>query len=66
MTVIAKTAISKNKALFTSKLDSNLKKKPVESCILEDSFVWRWNLDTSERRSEISGNFCWRKMEKNR
>ena len=25
---------------------------------LERSFVWCWNLDTSESRSEITGKFC--------
>ena len=64
MTAMAKAAIGKKYALFTSKLDFNLRKKIVECCIL-DSFVWCRNFDTSHSRSEISGNFCWRRMEKN-
>jgi hypothetical protein len=40
---------------FTSKLDLNLRKKLVKCYIW--SFVWCWNLDTSESRSDIPGKF---------
>jgi hypothetical protein len=43
---MAKAAFNK-KTLFTSKWDLNLRKKLVKC------FVWYWNLDTSEGRSEI-------------
>jgi len=60
----AKAALNKKNALFTSKLDLNLRTKSVVCCILEDSLVWCRDLDTSEIRPEIPGNFCWKRMEK--
>jgi hypothetical protein len=44
---MAKAALKKRKALFTSKLDLQLRKRLVKCC----------NLDTAESRSEIPGKF---------
>jgi len=52
---IAKAAFNKKKALSDNKLYLNSTKKPVKILHLERSFVWCWNLDTSESRSEIPG-----------
>jgi hypothetical protein len=41
-------------AVFTSKLDLNLRKKPVV-LHLECGFVWCCNLDTWESRSQVPG-----------
>jgi hypothetical protein len=43
--------------LFTRKFDFNLRKKTGKVLHLEYTFLWNWNLDTSERRSEIPGKF---------
>jgi len=43
---------------------SNLRTNPEKCCPLEDSFVWCCNLEISESRPKIPGNFCWRRMEK--
>jgi hypothetical protein len=37
---MAKAAFNKKRALFTSKLDLELRKKLVKCCILEYSFIW--------------------------
>jgi hypothetical protein len=50
---MAKAAFNKNKSLFTSKLDLELRKKLVK-CY---SFVWSGNLDSLETRSEVPGKF---------
>ena len=55
------------KNLFTSQLEVNVRRKQVKFYIWSTSFYGAGNLDTSECRSEIPGNFvmwCWRHMEK--
>ena len=54
---MVKAALHKKKAVLTSKLDSNIRNKMVESYIWIYSFVSCWNLDTSESGSEIAGKF---------
>jgi hypothetical protein len=52
--VMTKAAFNRKKTLFTSKLDLNLRKKLVKC------YIWSvrcWNLDTSDSRSEVPGNF---------
>ena len=51
-----KAAFQKRKALFTSKLELYLGKKLVK-CYIWSAALWRWNLDTSESRSEIHRKF---------
>jgi hypothetical protein len=48
-------AINKTKTHFTSKLDLKFKEETSKVLLSEHSFVWCWNLETSERRSEIPG-----------
>jgi hypothetical protein len=49
---VEKAAFSKNKTLFTSKLDLELRKKLVRC------FVRCGNLDSSETISDVPGKFC--------
>jgi len=51
---MAKVAFNKN-TLYTSKLDSNLRKKPVKMLHLQNFADWFWNVDISKSRSEIGG-----------
>ena len=51
-----KSRIQEEEALFTSKLDLNLRMKLV-NCYTWSTAVWCWKLDTSERRSEIPWKF---------
>jgi hypothetical protein len=48
--VMAKAAFNKKKALFATKLDSNLRKKTSKMSHLELSYVWCCNVDTSASR----------------
>ena len=52
---MAKAAINNNKAIFTNKLNLNLRKKLVKLLHLELSVARYWNWDSSESRSEIPG-----------
>jgi len=45
------------KTFFTSILDFKFKEETSEVLHLEYSFVWCWNLDTSNSRPEIPGKF---------
>ena len=45
---MAKAAFSKKKA-FTRKVDLNLRK------IIVKCYIWRWNLGTSENKSQFPG-----------
>jgi len=54
---MAKGVFNKQKTLFTSKTFSNERKKTSEAMLLEHSFVWCWDLDTLESRSEIPRMF---------
>jgi hypothetical protein len=54
---MAKTAFNKIKTPFTSKMELHLRKKLATCYVGSIAFVWCWNLDTSEGRSEMSGNF---------
>jgi hypothetical protein len=49
--VMAKDAFNKMRALFTNKLDLELRKKPVKC------YIWCRNLDASCSRSETLGKF---------
>jgi hypothetical protein len=53
---MAKVAFNK-KTLYTSKLDLNLRKKPVKMPHLQHFTGWSWNVDISKSRSEIAGKF---------
>jgi hypothetical protein len=53
---ITKASFNKKRALFTKKIDLELKKN-YKMLHLECSFVWCWSLDASGSRSEISGMF---------
>jgi len=53
---MAKVAFNK-KILYTSKLDSNLRKKPVKMLHLQHFTGWFWKVDISKRRSEIAEKF---------
>ena len=64
--VFAGCYFHKKKILFTSKLDLNFRKKLSKVLHLEHSFVWYWNLDTLESRSEIPGTFWNVVLEKDR
>ena len=64
---MAKAAFSKNKTLFTSKLDLNLRKK------LTKSYIWSmalygaetWTLRAADQKYLDSFEmWCWRRMEK--
>jgi hypothetical protein len=54
---MAKTAFNKTKTPFTSKMELRLRKKLATCYVGSIAFVWCWNLDAAENRSEISGNF---------
>jgi hypothetical protein len=52
---IAMTKVALNKKnLYTSKLVSNLRKKPVKTFHLQHFTGWFWNVDISKSRSEIT------------
>jgi hypothetical protein len=55
-TDMAKVAFNR-KTFFSSKLKLNLSKKLDELPHLEQSCLWRWNLDTSESRSDVPVKF---------
>jgi hypothetical protein len=58
---MAKAVFNKKKAFLPSKEDTS------EMLHLKRGFVWCWNLNTVESRSEIPGKFemqCWRRIEK--
>ena len=64
---MAKVAINKDHALFTSELGFTLRQKLVKFYIWSIALYGAKNLDTSESKPEISGKFdvwCWRRMEK--
>jgi hypothetical protein len=52
---MAEGAVNKKRALLTSKVDLELRKKLVKMLHLEHSFIWCWNLDASGSRSETPG-----------
>jgi hypothetical protein len=54
---MAISAINKKKALFTSKLDLNLRKKLVKCYIWSIALCGAETWDTSENGSEVSGKF---------
>ena len=60
----AKAAFKRKQNLCTSKFDLNWRKKVVKMPKVEHSFVWCWNLDIMENRSEIPGKFWNVVMEK--
>jgi hypothetical protein len=63
---MAKAAFNEE-ALFTSKLDCNLRKKPVECYIWGTTFVWCWNWTpwkVYQKYLESFEMWCWRRMEK--
>ena len=62
---VAKTTLNKIKTPFTSKFELLLRKKLTTRYIWSIAFIWCYNLDASEGRSEMSGNnemWCWRRM----
>jgi len=64
---MAKAAINKDNALFTSELDFTSREKLVKCYIWSIALYGAKKLDTSESIPEISGKvemLCWRRMEK--
>jgi hypothetical protein len=63
---MAKAAFSKNKTLFTSKLDLNLRKKPVK-CYIWSTALYGAETSTlqkaDEKYRERFEMWCWRRME---
>jgi hypothetical protein len=53
---MAKVAFNKT-ILYTSKLDSNLRRKPVKMLHFHHFTGWFWNVDISKSRSEITEKF---------
>ena len=65
--VMAKAAFNKKKTLFTSKLDLNLRKKPVKCYIWSMALYGAetWTLRTADQKYlESFEMWCWRRMEK--
>jgi hypothetical protein len=63
----AKAAFNKKMTLFTSKLDLNLRKKPVKRCIWGTALCGAetWTLrKVDEKYLESFEMWCWRRMEK--
>jgi len=60
--------ITRNEFLITIIIIAKFKERASEVLQLEHSFVWCWNLDTSERRLEITWkNFemwCYKRLQK--
>jgi hypothetical protein len=63
---MAKAAFNRKKTLH-QQLGLKFKEETSKVLLLEHNFLWCWNVDSSESRSEIPGNFemwCWRRMER--
>ena len=54
---MAKAAINKKKAFFHQQIKLKFKEENSKVVQMENGFVWCWNLDNLESRSEISGMF---------
>jgi hypothetical protein len=54
---VTELAFNKEKTLFISKLGLKYKEGTNKVLHLEHSFLWRWNLDNLESRSETPGKF---------
>jgi hypothetical protein len=66
MIALAKAALNKNEALFTSKLDVNVRKKPVKCYIWSITLILElWTLQEIDRKSRGSFEMWYhRRMEK--
>jgi hypothetical protein len=55
--IIAMAKAAFNKKTFYQQTGLKFKEETSEMLHLEHSFVWCWNVDTSENGSEVSGKF---------